>query len=199
MCRLPVWLFSVCIWFEFSAGENIKSDWHKGEYTSLTNKCVRPVLHCAVLNTEDGHMSCVAYNHVCRAVHGCSIQVRVTSFAASTAHTVAMAATDETQSWRPNASNNWSVIARSCIFHPCHLVRLCQVLNCQVRHFSVPGFACLVVEYCLLETMHYHLIVCNLIFIDLIFFYQGLITTYTQAYICTHRIKQFNENHWNII
>jgi len=32
----------------------------------------------------------------------------------------------------------WSVIDRSCIVRPCHLVRHCQVLNCQVRHFQRP-------------------------------------------------------------
>jgi len=31
-------------------------------------------------------------------IDGCSMQVRVTSFAASTAHEIAMAATDDTQS-----------------------------------------------------------------------------------------------------
>jgi len=48
---------------------------------------------------------------------------------------VAMAATDETQSWRPNDSNNWLsdlafsvpviwfVFVRFRIFHPCNLVR----------------------------------------------------------------------------
>ena len=77
---------------------------------------------------------------VCRAVHGCESQVRVTSFAASTVHAGAMAATDQTQSWRPNGSNrpSWSVIVRSRIFRPYHLVRLRQVLNCQVRDFQRP-------------------------------------------------------------
>ena len=50
-----------------------------------------------------------------------------------------MTTTNKTQSWRLTASNNWTVIVRSCIVHPCHLVRICRVLHFPPLRFGKKG------------------------------------------------------------